>query len=94
MSGATPWSRRTTPPFLLTVGNRDATTHGVNVIGLERKQFPATSIQALRAAYRPLFRAGLTLEEAMQRVRAEMGAEADVMELVDFMAASKRGVIR
>lgn len=82
------------PPFVLTVGNRDATTHGVNVIGLERKRFPAEAIQALRAAYRTLFRAGLTLEEAMRRVRAEMGTQADVMELVEFMAASKRGVIR
>lgn len=81
-------------PFLLTVGGRDASTHGVNVIGLERKQFPRESIQALRTAYRTLFRAGLTLEQATARLQTEMGRQADVMELVEFMATSHRGVIR
>jgi UDP-N-acetylglucosamine acyltransferase len=81
------------PPYVLTVGNR-AKTYGINVVGLQRKKFPATSIQALRRAYRLLFRAHLPLEEALARVRTEMAGEPDVLALADFVAGSQRGVIR
>jgi len=81
------------PPFVLTVGNR-ARTHGINVVGLQRKRFAPEAIQALRRAYRTLFRAHLPLEEAIGRVRAEMADQADVMVLADFVATSQRGVIR
>ena len=81
------------PPFVLTVGNR-ARTYGINVIGLQRKHFSPESIQALRHAYRLLFRAHLPLEEAIERVRAEMGDRQEVMALADFVATSKRGVTR
>lgn len=82
------------PPFIITVGNRDTATHGINVIGLRRKQFSAGSLQALRGAYKLLFRAHLGLEEALTRVRAEYAAEPEVQVLADFMATSTRGVIR
>jgi UDP-N-acetylglucosamine acyltransferase len=81
------------PPFVLTVGNR-ARTYGINVIGLQRKRFAPEAIQALRRAYRLLFRSHLPLEEAVERVRAEMGDREEVMTLVTFVATSKRGVIR
>jgi UDP-N-acetylglucosamine acyltransferase len=81
------------PPFVLTVGNR-ARTHGINVVGLQRKKFTPEAIQALRRAYRLLFRAHLPLEEAIAKVRAEMAGQADVMVLTDFVATSQRGVIR
>jgi UDP-N-acetylglucosamine acyltransferase len=81
------------PPFVLTVGNR-ARTHGINVIGLQRKNFRPESIQALRRAYRLLFRAHLPLEEALLKVRGEMADQADVQVLAEFVAASQRGVIR
>lgn len=81
------------PPFVLTVGNR-ARTHGINVIGLQRKNFPPETIQALRRAYRILFRARLPLQEAQARLRAEMPDTPEVLELLDFVAGSQRGVIR
>lgn len=81
------------PPFVLTVGNR-ARTHGINVIGLQRKKFPPESIQALRRAYRVLFRSHLPLQEAQARLRAEEAATPEVLELVEFVARSERGVIR
>lgn len=81
------------PPFVLTVGNR-ARTHGINVVGLQRKKFTPEAIQALRRAYRLLFRAHLPLEEAIAKVRAEMADQTDVMVLADFVATSQRGVIR
>lgn len=81
------------PPFVLTVGNR-AQTHGINVVGLQRKKFTPEAIQALRRAYRLLFRAHLPIEEAIAKVRAEMADQAEVMLLAEFVATSQRGVIR
>lgn len=80
-------------PYVLTVGNR-AKSYGINVIGLERKGVSAETIQALKQAYRLLFRAHLSQEEALQRVRSEIGEVEEVRLLADFIAGSERGVIR
>lgn len=81
------------PPYVLTVGNR-ARTYGINVVGLERKAFTPDTIQALKRAYRLLFRAHLSLEEALARVRADHASVPEVAILADFVARSARGVIR
>jgi UDP-N-acetylglucosamine acyltransferase len=80
-------------PYVLTVGNR-ARAFGINVIGLERKGVPAATIQALKQAYRLLFRAHLSQEEALARVRSEIGDVEEVRILAEFIAGSERGVIR
>jgi UDP-N-acetylglucosamine acyltransferase len=80
-------------PFVLTVGNR-AKSFGVNVIGLERKKFPPDAIQALKRAYRILFRSRLTQKEALDRLDAEVGEYVEVRHLAAFIRDSERGVIR
>ena len=80
-------------PYVLTVGNR-ARAFGINVIGLERRGLPAATIQALKQAYRLLFRAHLSQEEALARVRSEIGDLEEVRVLAAFIAGSERGVIR
>ena len=45
--------------------------YGLNLIGLKRQRFPATTIAELKKAYRILFRSGLTLREATAKVEAE-----------------------
>jgi UDP-N-acetylglucosamine acyltransferase len=80
-------------PFVLTVGNR-AKSFGINVIGLERKQFAPEAIQALRQAYRILFRSRLILHEALDRLQAEFPSQPEVGRLAAFIRGSSRGVIR
>jgi UDP-N-acetylglucosamine acyltransferase len=80
-------------PYVLTVGNR-ARSYGINVIGLERRQFPAATIAALKRAYRILFRSRLGLEEALRRLESEIGGVPEVRALADFIRGSERGVIR
>jgi UDP-N-acetylglucosamine acyltransferase len=80
------------PPYVLTVGNR-AKTYGINVVGLERRAFAPETIQALKRAYRLLFRAHLPLEEALARIRADLASVPEVTTLADFVAGSARGVI-
>ncbi len=80
-------------PFVLTVGNR-AKSFGINVIGLERKKFSAESIQALRQAYRILFRSRLALQEGLNRLQSELATQPEVVKLAAFIRESRRGVIR
>jgi UDP-N-acetylglucosamine acyltransferase len=80
-------------PYVLTVGNR-AKSFGINVIGLERKQFAPETIQALRQAYRILFRSRLTLQEGLDRIQNELPSQPEVGRLAAFIRGSRRGVIR
>ena len=80
-------------PYALTVGNR-AASHGINVIGLRRRQVPEEVIEALRRAYRTLFRSKMQLKDALATVEATMGGIPEVVKLLAFVRTSERGVIR
>jgi UDP-N-acetylglucosamine acyltransferase len=83
-------------PFVKTVGHKPA-CYGLNRIGLERKGFGTESLRRLERALRTLTRRGLALPAAVAAMRAEAEAEGDdgaVAELIEFVAASERGVIR
>jgi UDP-N-acetylglucosamine acyltransferase len=81
-------------PFVKTVGNRPAKTYGINSIGLQRKGFQEETIEALQRAYRILVRSKLKLQEALDRLDAELAFHAEVRYLAEFVRESKRGVIR
>jgi len=80
-------------PYVLTVGNR-ARSHGINVIGLRRRNFGEDAIGALRRAYLRLFRSKLLLKDAAESVEREMGGIPEVAKLLEFILTSERGVIR
>ena len=81
------------PPFTLVSGNR-AKLHGINVTGLKRQGFDENRIRDIKNAYRILFRSGLRLEEAVQKVMQEIPDCSDVDHLLKFIEESKRGVTR
>lgn len=86
---------RDAPPFIKTVGNRSqARTYGINGIGLSRKGFPEERILALRKAYRWIFRKGLTLAHARDRILQEDLQTPEVESLLQFLETSNRGFIR
>ncbi len=81
-------------PFVKTVGNRPAKTYGVNTIGLERKGFQKETVEALQRAYRILTRSKLRLQDALDKIEAELGFHSEVRYFTEFIRESKRGVIR
>jgi UDP-N-acetylglucosamine acyltransferase len=81
-------------PFSNTVSERQIKVYGANKVGLERRGFETQSIEKLQTAMRLLTRAGLNTSQAVERIRAELLPSAEVEELLDFIAASKRGVIK
>lgn len=82
------------PPYMLAFG-APAKLYGPNLVGLRRHNFPRETIQALKQCYRIIFRSGLTVREALEKVRQEVPWGPEVERLVQFMEGrSKRGVTR
>jgi UDP-N-acetylglucosamine acyltransferase len=81
-------------PFSNTVSEREIKVFGANRIGLERRGFPRDTIEKLQTALRLLTRAGLNTSQAVERIRAEIADCAEVDELLEFIGASERGVIK
>ena len=81
------------PPFV-TVAGTPAKPHGINSEGLKRRGYSAAGIAAIKRAYRALYRSGLSLDEARQRVAEIATQESEVALLSDFIARSGRGIIR
>ena len=80
------------PPFFLYT-DFNVAAHGLNLVGLKRAGFREVDIKALKAAYRLLYRSGLKLEDALQRVETEFPTE-HTRHLVAFVRSSKRGIAR
>ncbi len=81
-------------PFSNTTSPREARNFGANKTGLERRGFAADTVDALHKAFRLLTRAGLNTSQAIERIREEVPANAEVEELIAFIQASARGVLK
>ena len=81
------------PPYV-TVSGQPAQPHGINAEGLKRRGFSPSDVQAIRRAYKVLYRSGLKFAEAQQRIAAMVEEHAELATLRDFLARSKRGVVR
>ena len=81
------------PPYVM-AGGATASPFGINVEGLRRRGFSSESLQVLKRAYRTLYKSGLMLEEARAKLTEEAETHPEVQPFLDFLAVSKRGIIR
>lgn len=85
------------PPFVTAAGNR-AGPVGINSEGLKRRGFTSEQINAIRRAYKIIYRSQLPLEEAkdalLQAELAASDAAPYVRLLREFLDSSTRGIIR
>jgi UDP-N-acetylglucosamine acyltransferase len=79
-------------PFL-TVKNR-STILGVNVVGMRRAGIPTADISIVRKAYHLLYRSELLHKAAIQNLADTLGEHPLVAEMLRFIKASRRGVMR
>ena len=85
--------RQDAPPFMLTDMVEGAMkVIGPNVVGLTRRGFGRDVIQALKEAYRFLYRDGLNRTQALERVENDVEPFDEIRELVAFYRNSSRGV--
>ena len=81
------------PPFVIAAGDR-AKLHGLNRVGLKRHGFSDEALAMLKKTYRLIFRIGLTLNEAIARVNAEVDRTEEVDYFLAFIKDSQRGLTR
>lgn len=81
------------PPYVIASGDR-AMLHGLNNVGLRRHKFSKSTLQQLKKAYRIVFRIGLTVKQASERVKAEVEQTPEVKNFMKFIIESNRGVTR
>ena len=81
------------PPYVIAAGDR-ATLHGLNSVGLKRMGMSPKTISLLKKAYRIVFRIGITMNEAIERVPAEVEQIPEVVKFMDFLKSSSRGITR
>jgi UDP-N-acetylglucosamine acyltransferase len=81
------------PPYVRASGN-SARPYGINAEGLKRRGFAPETIAGLKRAYRTLYRSGLGLHEAIRELERQLGRCPEIQPLLEFLAASTRGIIR
>jgi UDP-N-acetylglucosamine acyltransferase len=81
------------PPYTLASGAR-IYVYGLNEVGLRRNGFSRETIICLKRAFRIAFRTSLRIEEAVERIRAEMADVPQAMIFADFLISSRRGMAR
>jgi UDP-N-acetylglucosamine acyltransferase len=81
------------PPFVTASGSF-AKLYGLNLIGLQRRGFTEETIQALKQAYRIVFRSSMLLSAAIQKVEAEVEDLPEVRQFLQFIRQSERGICR
>ena len=81
------------PPYILVFG-QPPTPRGINAEGLKRRDFSAEQIKNLKAAYRLLYRKGLSLVEARDQIAELSEDQPELRKFVEFIDRSERGLIR
>lgn len=89
LSGGTA-AKRDVPPFMMT-RELSSAVMGLNVVGLSRAGVAAEERCALKRAFKLLYRSGLNISQALERIEREIDSEL-VGELCEFVRRSERGV--
>ena len=97
MTGAGTTLLQDLPPFVICNGN-PAQPHGVNLEGLKRRGFSPASLQALRRAYKIVYKEGRTVADALDAIdsaaEGDVEAASHVRRFAEFVRESRRGIVR
>ena len=81
------------PPYVMASGNT-AVPHGINSEGLRRRGYSPEAINAVKRAYKTLYKSGLSFDEARISINGETVSHPELKVMDDFLAAAGRGIIR
>jgi UDP-N-acetylglucosamine acyltransferase len=79
------------PPYVMASGNT-AAAHGINSEGLRRRGFDAGRINAIRRAYKTLYKSGATMQQAREALRASIGQSTALAHGAPSDAAADEGL--
>ena len=81
-------------PAYITVAGSPAEAKTINIEGLRRRGFDSAEISTLRRAFKILYRQGLTLDVAVERLQAMAPETPSLQPLIDSLMQSQRGIVR
>ena len=80
------------PPFML-IDGQSGSIVGLNTIGLRRAGYPAEELTELKAAYRAIYRRGLSWTEVLETLKTEFTTGL-ASHLHTFLAQGRRGFVQ
>ena len=81
------------PPFVMAAGH-NAVPHGINSEGLKRRGFSKEALQAIRKAYKIIYKSSMKLKDARDEVLEIAKKHPELEILGNFLGTSERGIIR
>ncbi len=81
------------PPYVMVSGN-PCKPYGLNTEGLRRRGVAAETIQAIKAAYKTLYKSGMLYKEAVARITEAAQGMPELELMADFLTESERGIVR
>src|SRR5881227_3681995 len=81
------------PPFMIADGN-PAEIRGVNLVGLERKNYPPESVKLIKEAFRLIYRSKYNRRQSIEAMQKELPQTEEITEIIQFIEQSARGIIR
>jgi UDP-N-acetylglucosamine acyltransferase len=78
------------PPFVVQIGLDNV--GGINLVGMKRAGMSREQINAVRGAFKMLFREGLVLPAAMAKMERDLGDCDAVQEMLTFLRGCTRGI--
>ncbi|HDY85499.1 hypothetical protein LCGC14_0473020 [marine sediment metagenome] len=84
---------RNIPPYVLVSGHM-AKPIGVNVEGLRRRQFSDEQVKNIKQAYKLVYRSGLRVDEAEEKLKLLSQEQPELTIFSDFLKTQQGGIIR
>ena len=81
------------PPYVLVSGHM-AKAIGVNVEGLRRRNFSDIQVRNIRKAYKLIYRSGLQINEAEQKLQSMDEQDLELSLVIKFLDEQQGGIIR
>ena len=81
------------PPYIV-AGRYPLSYEGVNSVGLKRRGFTEDQVNEISSIYRILYMSRLNNSDAIAKVEQDITATPERDIIVDFVKASKRGIVR
>jgi UDP-N-acetylglucosamine acyltransferase len=85
--------RKDIPPYVK-AAHEPLSFVGVNALGLRRRGFNADKIEEVKEIYRNIYQKGMNNSDALAFIEKEMPETSERNDIVGFIRASKRGIIR
>ena len=76
------------------VSGNPAQPYGLNTEGLKRYGFDSEVVRSLKEAYKVIYRSGLTIDDAITRLRELAEKTPEIEALITFLNQSSRGILR